>query len=487
MSGQYGVRESENLYATEQQRNLLLQSKATQEFPWLVALLKKQENIPPKLVATLPKDQQIFMENTFPKVWKAALAEWVADLRCHDNVEVSVQCSLCNTANKYIFFIYNRVNGIRMNVGSDCIHKFDISNTLGLDRDQAQAHIRTIKSNIKNLTRLNEFFQYYPGADILIQTWINEFRSLPIIVSNELEAEHRNCINIGRKLLFKDFLGKMRNDAIILSEFQQNIERRNAVWEKIQAFIRDSEMSGFSFTPRMRQWLQFRGRQQVVDKIMKYGQVTNATIYEIWEPEFFNKLIPRLNRLLKRVNPNLAIIGFDDTKDKVTLQYVHSELQLNVEYPIKKLLLTFGDDIFSRGNGYPSLFAYERASVTDEKSIDKIVGIISERLLLTQVPLKPNYTYRVDFHDISFNELIIVEAFNHTENGFCPVKLDSLVNATVQSLLRDQNFVLIDEALLNTLRSPLVWQPINELYAYKNMRLTGEMDTQAELRARGIK
>ena len=51
-------------------------------------------------------------------------SEWNAERVIKTDNDKKIKCSLCNTPNKYIFFIKNKINGKVLNVGSSCIKKF---------------------------------------------------------------------------------------------------------------------------------------------------------------------------------------------------------------------------------------------------------------------------------------------------------------------------------------------------------------------------
>lgn len=64
----------------KKKRVLLLHSEITKKFEWFLDFLKNNERITDKLVSTLPKDKQDFIEYISPDIVKQAKEEWERDL-----------------------------------------------------------------------------------------------------------------------------------------------------------------------------------------------------------------------------------------------------------------------------------------------------------------------------------------------------------------------------------------------------------------------
>ena len=50
--------------------------------------------------------------------------EWYVESKSAEDPDKKIHCGLCNTPNKYLFYIRNRLNNIQLNVGSSCMKKF---------------------------------------------------------------------------------------------------------------------------------------------------------------------------------------------------------------------------------------------------------------------------------------------------------------------------------------------------------------------------
>lgn len=108
--------------------------------------------------------------------------EWYAQRVIEESPTKKVYCGLCNTPNKYLYFIRNRKNNNTLNVGSSCIKKFpDIE---GYTEQKQQ--LNDIKKNKKVIERRLEFNSSFPNVKQLISNNRNYFNNIPILLPEEL-------------------------------------------------------------------------------------------------------------------------------------------------------------------------------------------------------------------------------------------------------------------------------------------------------------
>lgn len=109
------------------QRVLLENSQILLQFPLLQELLSSYEELSEDILPHLDGSTQSFLQNMMPNILLQAESEWDPDFHCAKDLgDDRVPCSLCGTANRYVFYITNRLNATKMNVGSDCIQQFGI-------------------------------------------------------------------------------------------------------------------------------------------------------------------------------------------------------------------------------------------------------------------------------------------------------------------------------------------------------------------------
>lgn len=89
-------------------RNKLLFSNITENYPWLLKLLQENEKISNLEVANLNEDKQNFIKHLIPNILNEASKEWKPSHEVFVRVlegNKRKRCSLCGTPNKYIYYI----------------------------------------------------------------------------------------------------------------------------------------------------------------------------------------------------------------------------------------------------------------------------------------------------------------------------------------------------------------------------------------------
>ncbi len=108
--------------------------------------------------------------------------EWYVKSVTQEDPKKKVRCGLCNTANKYLYFITNKVNGNTLNVGSSCMQKFP-----GIEGYvESQKQMKNAINNGKIATRRYEFHNKFGNVDSYLKEAENFFSSLPILIPYDL-------------------------------------------------------------------------------------------------------------------------------------------------------------------------------------------------------------------------------------------------------------------------------------------------------------
>ena len=134
------------------------------------------------------------------------IKEWYAESVSEEDSTNKVRCGLCNTPNKYLYYIRNRKNNILLNVGSSCIKKFP-----GIDGYiEQKKQLSQIHKNRQVIDRRNEFYQKFPDCETFIDNANNYFNTLPILIPyepykklqdtcNRLRSIYDSYVNDGKK------------------------------------------------------------------------------------------------------------------------------------------------------------------------------------------------------------------------------------------------------------------------------------------------
>ena len=95
---------------------------------------------------------------------ETVIKEWYAERVIEEDPDKKVRCGLCNTPNKYLYFIRNRLNGETLNVGSSCITKFPgMEGYIEQKKQMIQIH-----KNHRVAARRMEFHTRFPDVEKII-------------------------------------------------------------------------------------------------------------------------------------------------------------------------------------------------------------------------------------------------------------------------------------------------------------------------------
>ena len=108
--------------------------------------------------------------------------EWYVEADSAEDVNKKVRCGLCNTPNKYLFYIRNRINNARLNVGSFCMTKFP-----GIEGyTEYKYHLEQKIKNQKIAFRRTEFHNKIPNVNSILDSASFYFDNLPILLSADI-------------------------------------------------------------------------------------------------------------------------------------------------------------------------------------------------------------------------------------------------------------------------------------------------------------
>lgn len=129
--------------------------------------------------------------------------EWFAERVSEEDPSKQVRCGLCNTPNKYLYYIRNRKNGEVLNVGSHCITKFPgIEGYVEQKRQLAQIH-----KGHQIIKRRNEFYDAFPNCEELINKAESYFNSLPILLPYNLYFKMQNLV-LRLRLIYSKYVNE---------------------------------------------------------------------------------------------------------------------------------------------------------------------------------------------------------------------------------------------------------------------------------------
>ncbi|NLD46478.1 MAG: hypothetical protein GX660_04665 [Clostridiaceae bacterium] len=166
----------------QKRRRLLEHSEIVKEYPILMRILENDIEINDDNIHLFDKPTQDFCKNILPDVYKTALLEWKGEKYPREDLkDKRTTCRICNNPNnRWVFYIVNKFNGYEMNIGSDCIENFNISEHEGRTSKQ----MIELAKEIKRKEILNE---RYEGIEKTIKNWNDVFGNYEIELRSDLE------------------------------------------------------------------------------------------------------------------------------------------------------------------------------------------------------------------------------------------------------------------------------------------------------------
>ena len=104
--------------------------------------------------------------------------EWYVESKSAEDPDKKIRCGLCNTKNRYLFYIRNRLNNCQLNVGSYCMTKFPDIQGYATHKYQ----LGQIQKNQREMERWINFNKHCPEAEDIIDTANYYFDNLPILL-----------------------------------------------------------------------------------------------------------------------------------------------------------------------------------------------------------------------------------------------------------------------------------------------------------------
>lgn len=222
------------------------------------------------------------------KFFSIVLNEWYAEQKIEEDPSKKSRCELCNTPNKYLFYIRNTENNISLNVGSSCIKKFP-----GIEGYvEAHKRLNNIIKKQQELNRMYKFKEKFPDAENIIESVQSYFNTLPILLPEKLYCDLRDLSNRMQSIYSKYvYEGKVPYKTILSSFdlFELQIQNFNKLKKDADDFVNRNINKPNICKRREIDWLLKNDKEKVILSIAKNdGEYTLNTITNIFSNEFIN-------------------------------------------------------------------------------------------------------------------------------------------------------------------------------------------------------
>lgn len=128
--------------------------------------------------------------NNKKSLFEEIKSEWSA-IHFNDESTTEVHCQLCNTKNKFVYYIHNKKNDIELNVGSDCIKKFPGIENLSNQRRSLNEYKKQ-QSELKRKIEFDEIDLENINFNTKFEAWFKNFK---IMLSYNLFTQIKNSLH----------------------------------------------------------------------------------------------------------------------------------------------------------------------------------------------------------------------------------------------------------------------------------------------------
>lgn len=228
--------------------------------------------------AALTYNKKLLLEN--------AKKEWKVMKITDEDSSQKVHCSLCNRINKYIFFIQNQINGIILNIGSECVKNYD--GIIGYQEQQDK--LKQIKKNHEIAERRNKFHKKYPYVEKEIIDAKTFFNTLPILLPYDLYSTLSKKISYLEQiynLYVKENKKPYPSDKTSFELYELMLNSFGKLKSEADAFV-EKNLSNPLICRRLEiDWLIENKRNILLQKIAQNnGVYTKSTLQEITAPNY---------------------------------------------------------------------------------------------------------------------------------------------------------------------------------------------------------
>lgn len=310
----------------KKKRNLLINSVVTQEFPWLLNLLKENEKLD---YVDVPEEFKNEFANVVPFVIKNAGEEWKGneDLLNHveDLGDDRIRCSLCNTANKLVHYIKNKINGITLNVGSDCINDF-----VDFEMNQYGKTRKQLIAQAKKTRRMADINKHFNDIDKILDTWERKIEYYDVLIPNAIRQPY---LQLGRELSdkYKAYLD-LKSSESTFHEIGLMFKEYHIFIESMERYQSEKIDDKFVATKSVVRWLERKGNSAIIDSLKDTGYVDSKTIHTIYEKGFINKIEKDITSLLETLELSVEKVDYEEQEIIMNLNAYSGAVSISCKF-----------------------------------------------------------------------------------------------------------------------------------------------------------
>lgn len=354
------------------ERNLLLYSESTKEFPWLYELLSKNKKLTSQ---DIPITHQNEYRNIIKPLLKQAGEEWKGDDELLNPVEdlgdQRIRCSLCNTPNRMIHYIKNKINGTKLNVGGDCIKQFVEFEGLQFGKTRSQLIFEAQK--IRRIAEIND-----KCNDIgnILEAWDRKIDNYEVMIPNFIREPY---LALGEKIKekYNGYLDLKYKENVIDEIVQLFYQYNDHFIKMIETYENTHKENKYVVTKNIVRWLERENEYQLIDELRNTGYLDKNTIGKIHETKFISSIQEDITSLLESLHLSVEKFDYEDSKIIINLDLYNGSIRLACSF--SKFMRIFGHLLVSsKTNVKLSISNLTKiSSVYDDSTVEFIVNFIA--------------------------------------------------------------------------------------------------------------
>ena len=306
--------------------------------------------------------------------------EWYVEAESAEDESKKVRCGLCNTPNKYLFYIRNRINNRQLNVGSSCMKKFPSIEGYSDYKEQLNKTIRTQQS----ITRRTKFHEHFPNAKDILDSTSFYFDNLPILLPNTLYFPLRDTAKMIR-IIYRDYVNYGRkpvdNHKDSFELFEEYVGQFYRLKHRADDFVRKNISNKFICRRDELDWLLTNKKTDLITAMtLNNGCYTQEVVKKMTYYKFLQRYFAMFNKA--RNTSNITIYNIQNEND--TFRFTIKNCGCMFAYSIdkKRFMLNIGHKcMFEPHYHFQNADLFKVSTIMiNQANLQNVLDIIEDKL-----------------------------------------------------------------------------------------------------------
>lgn len=267
---------------------------------------------------------------------ESVIAEWYAESVSDFDSDKEVRCGLCNTPNKYIYYIRNRINNNTLNVGSTCIQKFPGISGYTERRKQ----LNSIVNNNRMVERRNAFHDAIPDIDLILEDCNTYLDSIPIAIPFGLYYDIKDTI-VELRQIYNSYIknGKYKTGNVY-DRFNREYSYYNILKGRVKDHINVYGDNQFICRKPEMDWLSENNERILIKIQSNNGLYDIETIKHVYSESFVKEKIKQIMTHADLVNMNVLNIANSSVRISYSKSGYNNDIVMSI--PLSSFMSQIG-------------------------------------------------------------------------------------------------------------------------------------------------